>query len=36
MPINFLVLTDKSLAASSVDDVLLQHGFRCNERISTP
>ena len=35
MPINFLVLTDKSLAASSVDDVLLQHGFRCNERIST-
>ena len=35
MPINFLVLTDKSLAASSVDDVLLQHGFRCNDRIST-
>ena len=35
MPINFLVLTDKSLAASSVDDVLLQHGFKCNERIST-
>lgn len=35
MPINFLVLTDKSFAASSVDDVLLQHGFRCNDRIST-
>lgn len=35
MPINLLVLTDKSFAASSVEDVRRQQGFVSRERLAT-